>query len=325
MKRIGISTTVPVEPFIAAGVSAVDLNNLFVMNSDPASLVEEAQVRGFPRNICTWIKGMYEPAMEMDGVVGVVRGDCSNTDSLLDTLKREGVATHPFSYPIDRSRDDLESEIASLCNFLGTDFNKAAEASGEVERLRDFARKVDIERSENLGITAQEAHLVQVSTSDFNSDPAGWEEWVGSVFSSGRDRDPPESGPRLAFIGVPPIITDIFPRLDSLGGHVVFFETQRQFTMPFPDRDWIGKYLDYTYPYSIDGRVEDIREQADARGIDGIIHYVQSFCHRQIDDIIFRKDLDMPILTIEGNLPGPMDERTMIRIEAFLDILGGLP
>ncbi|MGA1822447.1 MAG: 2-hydroxyacyl-CoA dehydratase family protein [Thermoplasmatota archaeon] len=325
MQRIGISTTVPIEPFLAAGVSAVDLNNLFVTNADPAGLVEDAQVIGFPRNICTWIKGMYGPASNMDGVVGVVRGDCSNTDSLLETLKRDGIRTHPFSYPIDRNRDDIEEEISSLCGFLGTDMKEADMASGEVERLRSLARRVDLERSERLGISAREAHLVQVSSSDFNSDPGGWEDWAKSILSAGREREAPDPGPRIGYIGVPPIITDLFSRMDSLGGHVVFFETQRQFTMPFPEKDWIGKYLEYTYPYSIDGRIEDIREQVVMRDIDGIIHYVQSFCHRQIDDIIFRKELDLPILTIEGNLPGPMDERTVIRIEAFLDILEGLP
>jgi len=178
-------------------------------------------------------------------------------------------------------------------------------------------------RSNGLRITSQEAHLVQVSTSDFNSDPVGWEKWVRSIIIDSKDRDPSHDGPRLAYVGVPPIITDMFPMLDSLGGNVVFFETQRQFTMPFPDRDWIGKYLDYTYPYSIDDRIADIRKQMDSRRIDGIVHYVQSFCHRQIDDMIFRSELDLPILTIEGNLPGPMDERTIIRIEAFLDILEG--
>jgi len=135
------------------------------------------------------------------------------------------------------------------------------------------------------------------------------------------ERESQDNGIRLAYIGVPPIITDIFQRIESIGGRTVFFEVQRQFAMPSGSKNWIDRYLDYTYPYDISSRVADIREQTARRKVDGIIHYVQSFCHRQIDDIIFRKELDLPLLTVEGNLPGPMDERTLIRIEAFLDIL----
>jgi benzoyl-CoA reductase/2-hydroxyglutaryl-CoA dehydratase subunit BcrC/BadD/HgdB len=132
-----------------------------------------------------------------------------------------------------------------------------------------------------------------------------------------------DEGVRLGYIGVPPIIGDLFPRIEGLGGRTVFFEVQRQFAMVSGSDDWIQRYLDYTYPYDIASRIRDIKEQTRVRRIEGIVHYVQSFCHRQIDDMIFRHELDLPILTIEGNLPGPMDERTQLRLEAFLDVLGG--
>lgn len=318
---VGISTTVPLEPFLASEMVPVDLNNLFISSGSPNEMVEDAQVEGYPRNICTWIKGLYTASNDLDHIVGVVRGDCSNTESLLETLSRKGKNVHPFSYPIGRSRKELESEISSLCGFLGTDIDGAEEQADRVEELRKLARSVDRMRWKEGTISSQDSHLVQVSSSDLNSDPGKWEKWVRKLLDNADKKT--EEGSRLGYIGVPPIISDIFPMIKDLGGNVVFHEVQRQFTMPSGSNDWIQRYLDYTYPYDISSRIEDISTEIKLRDIQGLVHYAQSFCHRQIDDMIFRKELDIPILTIEGNLPGPMDERTQIRLEAFLDVLEG--
>ncbi len=321
--RIGITTTVPIEPFLSSGNEVVDLNNLFIGAEEPSRLVEEAQVIGYPRNICSWIKGLYAKSLEMDGVVGVVHGDCSNTESLLDTLRLKDVSVHPFSYPSERERDLLVGEIKSLCSYLGTTIAEAAGEAGRVEELRSLAREVDALRWNGLRISASDAFGCQLSTSDFGSDPDRWERWAKGIISNAGKGKTDDDGPRLALIGVPPIITDLISTLEDLGGRSVFFETARQFTMPSSDGDWIDRYLSYTYPYSIQGRIDDIIEQVRTRKVDGVIHYVQSFCHRQIDDIMFRDALELPFLTIEGNLPGPVDERTKIRLEAFLDLLEG--
>ena len=56
--------------------------------------------------------------------------------------------------------------------------------------------------------------------------------------------------------------------------------------------------------------------------IDGIIHYVQAFCHRAIGDIVFRNRLPIPILTIEGNTDFALTQHLKTRLEAFIDMLG---
>jgi benzoyl-CoA reductase/2-hydroxyglutaryl-CoA dehydratase subunit BcrC/BadD/HgdB len=48
---------------------------------------------------------------------------------------------------------------------------------------------------------------------------------------------------------------------------------------------------------------------------------VQSFCHRQISDIVFRKEIDLPILTLEGNTNYTLDQQAMTKVEAFIDML----
>ena len=85
----------------------------------------------------------------------------------------------------------------------------------------------------------------------------------------------------------------------------------------------VDQYLEYTYPYDIDGRLNDIEQAIRERGLDGLIHYTQTFCYRQIYDIIIREDLSVPLLTLEGDRPGQVDGRTSLRIETFVEMLKG--
>jgi len=67
--------------------------------------------------------------------------------------------------------------------------------------------------------------------------------------------------------------------------------------------------------------LEDIKKEVKRRKIDGLIHYVQSFCFRQIEDTILKKTLKLPILTIEGDQPTPLDSRNKTKIEVFIEML----
>jgi benzoyl-CoA reductase/2-hydroxyglutaryl-CoA dehydratase subunit BcrC/BadD/HgdB len=77
----------------------------------------------------------------------------------------------------------------------------------------------------------------------------------------------------------------------------------------------------YTYPYTIEGRIQDIQRAMRVRKLDGLIHYTQTFCYRQIYDILLRDALPIPILTLEGDRPGPLDGRSALRIETFVEML----
>jgi len=130
---------------------------------------------------------------------------------------------------------------------------------------------------------------------------------------------------RLAYIGVPPIFArDLYRFLESQGARVVFNEIQRQFAMPRygNQRNSLAQqYSNYTYPYSIFDRLNDILPQLRERRVDAVIHYVQAFCHRGIGDIIFRHRIDLPILTLEGNNDYTLTAHLKTRIEAFLDMV----
>jgi benzoyl-CoA reductase/2-hydroxyglutaryl-CoA dehydratase subunit BcrC/BadD/HgdB len=130
-------------------------------------------------------------------------------------------------------------------------------------------------------------------------------------------------GVRIGYIGVPPILLDIYEFIENVGGHVVYNETQRQFSLPYKTQDIVDRYLQYTYPYGVFARLEDIKKEIQRRHIQGVIHYVQAFCYRAIEDVILREVLNIPIISIEGDLPKKLDTRTKLRIEAFIEMLSG--
>ena len=103
---VGFTTTIPLVVLVAAGRRPVDLNNIFITAPDPQALIEDAEIDGFPRNICAWIKGLYGAVVRhgIDEVIAVTEGDCSNTRALMEVLSLRGTTTIPFSYPHDRSR-----------------------------------------------------------------------------------------------------------------------------------------------------------------------------------------------------------------------------
>ncbi|HUX47362.1 MAG TPA: 2-hydroxyacyl-CoA dehydratase, partial [Desulfosporosinus sp.] len=102
MGKIGLTTTVPVEVIFAAGDTPVDLNNVFITSSEAMRRVEEAELAGYPRNVCGWIKGLYTTALhnpDIQRIVAVTQGDCSNTHALMETWEVEGIEIIPFAFP----------------------------------------------------------------------------------------------------------------------------------------------------------------------------------------------------------------------------------
>lgn len=330
MARIGITTTVPVEIILAAGHIPVDLNNIFITSPEAGRFVEAAEEAGYPRNICGWIKGLYSVVANkdinagcggIDKVIAVTQGDCSNTHALMETYELAGVETIPFAYPFDRDYDLLKLQMEKLMDALGTDWETVTSVKRQLDKLRLKVAEIDRLTWQENTVSGFHNHLYQVSCSDFNSDTASFEDDVDNFLTEAKDAAEYADVLRLGFIGVPPIFPDLYSYLETMGARVVYNEVQRQFAMPFATDDIVEQYRLYTYPYGVFGRIKDIETEIERRNLDGIIHYVQSFCFRQIEDIILREKLDIPILTIEGDKPGKIDARTRLRIESFLEML----
>jgi benzoyl-CoA reductase/2-hydroxyglutaryl-CoA dehydratase subunit BcrC/BadD/HgdB len=324
VRRIGITTTVPSEIIIASGCAPVDLNNLFINSDRRDYYIREAEREGYPRNVCGWIKGIYGVlAVEggIDTVVAVTQGDCSNTHALMETLRLRGIRTIPFAYPYDRDPAALSREMARLALDLGTTVEEAEIVRARLEPIRRKLDRLDELTWRENRIGGRENHILLVSSSDFEGDPSTYGKKLDSFLASAETLPPRRERVRLGYIGVPPIIDDLYEAAEEYGARFVFNEVQRQFSMPDRTGGLVEQYLAYTYPYDIFHRLAYIGPEIARRGIQGVVHYVQSFCHRQISDLVIRKMLPVPVLTLEGDQPGRTDERTRIRIQAFVELL----
>ncbi|MFP4249474.1 MAG: 2-hydroxyacyl-CoA dehydratase family protein [Armatimonadota bacterium] len=322
--KIGMTTTIPVEAILAAGHTPVDLNNIFITSPDAAAMVADAEADGYPRTSCAWIKGIYSAALhdEIPTVIAVTQGDCAQTHAMIETLSEAGVEIIPFAYPYDRDQELLRVQIERLCEKLGVRWE---DAEAQRRRLRPIRAKVaELDRltwREGL-VSGRENHYHQVSCSDFNGDPQHFEGELDEFLDVARGRTPFEGRVRIGVAGVPTIYADLYEFVEGLDARVVFNEIQRQFTMAdCLDCDLLEQYTRYTYPYQLAGRIRDLRRQIDLRKIDGLIHYTQAFCFRQIQDLLLKRHLDVPVLTIEGEGPARLDARTRLRVEAFVETL----
>lgn len=333
MSKIGLTTTVPVEVIYAAGDTPVDLNNIFISDTREAMLrIEEAELAGYPRNVCGWIKGLYATALkspEIKKIVAVTQGDCSNTHALMETWAEEGIEIIPFAFPYDRDGDMLRLQLEKLITALGTTWDQVREQKVRLDQVRQLAWEIDRLTWQENQVRGFENHLHLVSCSDFNGDPVGFARDLEGFIAEAKEREPlnlqfkgrKKRELRLGFMGVPPIMPDLYNFLEEHGARVVFNEVQRQFSMPFATEDIVEQYQLYTYPYNVFGRIEDVAQEAERRQLDGLIHYTQSFCYRQIEDLIVRRRLDYPILNLEGENPTGLDARSKMRLESFLQML----
>lgn len=333
MSQVGITTTIPVEVVYASGLKPVDLNNMFMEHPDRQCLLDLALRDGFPQNACAWTKGIYGAVVDsglVKKVIGVVRGDCSGGEILLETFDAMDIDVIPFSYPYPPSRRDLQEEIEKLCGRLGTSLQEAELQKRRLDKIRRSLRELDAMCWKDNKVRGMEDHFWLVGSSDFWGDPEYFyekllgflEEARSRVSLDGRKGLPYSREIRLGFVGVPPIAPEMFNLVEEMGARFVYHETQRQFSMPEPADNLVDMYMNYTYPYTLHGRSLDINRECNLRDVDGLVHYVQSFCHRNLENVIFNKTLTRPVLTVECDGPGSISATTRARLENFVQVLG---
>jgi benzoyl-CoA reductase/2-hydroxyglutaryl-CoA dehydratase subunit BcrC/BadD/HgdB len=325
MKKIGITTTVPSEIIFAAGLVPLDINNVFMADSQRQGAIDVAELDGYPRTVCGWIKGLYGMISHyhaVEQVIAVTEGDCSQTHALMETLEEKGINVIPFSFPFNRDRELLLLQMTRLAQRLGADWQEVLRQKRRLDEVRRPVWEIDRLTWQENKVSGFENHYWQISCSDFCGEPELFAQEAREFIKEVTKRQPFASGPRIGLIGVPTIIDGLYEFLQERGVRVVFNEVQRQFSMPHAAEDIIEQYRLYTYPYHVRYRIEDILAEIKRRQLDAVIHYTQSFCFRQIEDILFRKHLPVPLLTLEGDQPGPLDARNRMRLETFITMLG---
>ena len=328
--NIGITSTIPIEVVYAAGHTPCDLNNLFINDNDPIHFIRRAEEAGFPQTTCAWIKGIYgvlqgvDGDKDMDTIIIVSGGDCSNSIALGEVLKHDGKRIIPFSYPLSPDPLEMEQAITRLAGELGAETREISTCKKQLDTIRLKLKELDRLTWQEMLITGEENLLYLVSSSDFNGDPETFSTELENFILKSHQRQPQKKKLRLGLAGVPPILNDLYKTLNKLDVAVVYNEVPRQFSLPWaPESTLAEQYTRYTYPYQVEQRLADIAQACKQRQLDGIIHYTQSFCFRQIEDILFKRILAVPTLTLEADQPGLVDGRTLTRIETFIEMLQG--
>ena len=325
MKKIGLTTTVPVEVLIAAGYTPIDLNNLFITSKNYSNYIDIAERDGFPKSMCAWIKGIYGACIDnnIEEIIGVMEGDCSNTKALIDVLELRGIKVYPFSFPHSHKKEDVKIELDKFMDVFNVNIQEVEKVRTRLNKVRNLAKEIDKLTYINNKANGFENHLYQVSLSDLNGDIDTFESELEDVISSIKKRKTINKKLRLGYLGVPPMTGDIYEFVENFNASFVYNEVQREFAFPRADKatNIYEQYYDYTYPYDTEFRIIELKNQISERKLDGIIHYTQAFCYRAVEDIVLKQKLDIPILNIEGDKLNTLDARTKLRLEAFLDML----
>jgi benzoyl-CoA reductase/2-hydroxyglutaryl-CoA dehydratase subunit BcrC/BadD/HgdB len=331
--RVGITTTLPIEVLLAAGYAPVDLNNLFIGRGDAERAVQEAERVGFPRSTCAWIKGIYATVKaEGFGRVAVVTGgDCSNAAALGEVLADEGGDVIPFAFPPGPDRAATALAIAALARRFETTVGAAEEVFARLSRSRALLAELDELTWRGGVVSGRENFDWLLKGCDFAGGADAFDEEAEPFLSQVRGRAERKERVRterrgrvrLGLAGVPPINDDLFEFLDEAGAAVVFNELPRQFALLAGGDDLADAYTRYTYPYGAGPRIADILREVERRELQGLVHYVQSFCYRGIQDILVRRAVPIPVLTLEGERPGPLSAQQRLRLETFVEMLAG--
>lgn len=325
MKRIGITTTVPIEVLIAAGYEVIDLNNIFITDGDYSKYIDNAERDGFPKSSCAFKKGVYGVAIKEDfkEIIGVTEGDCSNTKALEEVLSMKGIKVYPFSYPQTHKIEDIKTSLDNFIKTFDVSFKDVEKVRIRLNKIRKLITRLDELTYIDNKATALENHIYQVSASDFNGNYEEFESDLINKIDEIKKRKPKIKKLRLGYIGTPPMTLDLYKYVENFNAQFVYNEVQREFAFPraINCKNIYEQYYDYTYPYDINFRLKEINKQIDERKIDAIIHYTQAFCYRQIEHIVIKNCIRIPVLNIEGDKLNSLDARTKLRIEAFLDMI----
>ncbi len=330
MKRkiVGITSTVPIEVIYASQKVPLDLNNLFFSDTNRGELVKEGEVKGLNGSFCGWLKGIFGVTFrqKIKEVVFVGEGDCSGSRLLAEFLRKSGIKTYEFSYPIDGARHLLEEEILRFCDYFKVKLEDVRKKFVEFKKIREKLIEIDKLTYEKNIVSGFENFIYLISGSDMDGNPDLFLKKIEKFLEDVKERNKNFLDKlRVGFIGVPTLITNFFEVVEVLGGQIVFNETARQFSLSFESMDIFDAYLEYTYPYHIEKRIEDIKREVEKRNIDCLIHNVQSFCFHSFEDEIFKTSLGVPILKIESNIPSKMSERDILRLENFFNSVKKVP
>jgi hypothetical protein len=229
-----------------------------------------------------------------------------------------GIPAHYFFYPFDGAVDEMRDRLADLEAFLGGVSDHSA--ANRVMDIKDLCGELDAARERGM-VLGSRAFRHLISLCDLWGDPSAFEASVRKALA-----EPAETpGIRIALVGVPPIYPDFHEVCEGFGMQVVFDELPWEFVrLGGRSLGSMAKsYSTYTFARELEHRLDLLQHEVEKRHVDGVVHYTQYACHHVLEDELLRQRLDLPLLTVQGDLPRACPEQERLRLEAFSELLRG--
>ena len=312
MATVGITAMVPPELVYGCGQVPVDLNNIA-----PEST---AVPRG---KLCAWTAiwrdALLSGKLKVDRLAVVAGGDCHNALADGQRVAMSGIPTHYFFYPFDGDVVYMEDQLRKFEQFLGGVVDPGIIA--RVATIKALALELDAARARGE-VPGSVAFNHMIALCDLGGDP---ERFEASIRLALEGRGGATSKVRVALVGVPPIYPDFHEVAEGFGLQVVFDELPWEFARCGGRTlgSMAASYATYTFARPLEHRLELLERELQDRKVDGVIHYTQYACHHMLEDDTLRSRLDMPILTVQGDLPRRCPEQEKLRLEAFAELLTG--
>ncbi|RKZ26413.1 2-hydroxyacyl-CoA dehydratase [bacterium] len=323
-RRIGITGMMPIELIFDSGAVPLDIRNFFIQHPDRVTYIQRGEMDGIPDNAGIMTKGIYGTVMEnkIEEVVVVFQKDSIKSYALAEMFESQGVIVSRFNFPEHRNRQSLKLEIENLAKQLKmVNLENLEYWRFKLNEIRELARRIDELTYEKNIVSGYENHKYLASMTDFEGDTELYMTKLYNFLDEIKNEKPFKQEIRLGFIGEPPIFPEIYKIIERCGARVVFNEVQRQYAMPYPADSVIDQYLKYTFPYDISKRVEDINAEIERRNIHGIIHYIDITGQAFADEMLFRREIGLPILTVEGGNSLVVNVKTITQISNFVNML----
>jgi benzoyl-CoA reductase/2-hydroxyglutaryl-CoA dehydratase subunit BcrC/BadD/HgdB len=316
---VGLTHTIPLEILVASKRQTQDLNRLFLDDTNPQGLLEEAELAGFPQQVCNTTKGIYGAALRhgINELIVATASNCSHPGALIDILSLHDIKIVPFHYPQDRSPDSLAHEIKKLARHFNASPVEINQARIRLNTIREKVHEIDRLSWQENKVSGAENHHYLLATSDMKGEPERFEREVDQFLGKLDKRQPRKETVRLAFLGAPPLCSNLYETLEELGARVVYNEIQHQTSMPYLCDSLVEQYRSFTPTYDIFTRLEEIGQQLEIRQVHGIIHSPTTSCSGRVEDLLFRQQLKLPLLTLRTDRVGPLDTHSRMLVTDF--------
>ena len=265
-----------------------------------ADRIARAEALGLPRAASPLVKALVGWLVDREGgaIVAPVPGVLTDHRAALSALPACWTIRHlPLQFGAPAACAD------GLRRLIGA----APSASGDAGEARRIGAMI---REQEAGVRSSDRMAM----------------WLRDLQEPGPVGDPgPEDPARdrtpLLALGPWTLIEDLPIRIEALGGRVVWDEEGVQGAA-------LARAVEPAVALSawpaLDParRFREIRDAAARTGARGVVLVMEAFTGALLDEICLRGVLDLPILALDVEAPGPMDPARRLRLEAFLRVVG---